>query len=167
MTDAAKPKKAAPAHPPFTSMITDAVAALKDRKGTSRHAIKKYVKANFKVKAESVDTYINAALKKMVASEALVQLKTGGSYKLAKKPAAPKKPKAKKVVAKKAVKKPAKKTAAKKAKSPKKAAAKKPAKKAAAKKVKKSPKKAATKAKKPVAKKTAKKPAKKSTKAKK
>ena len=136
MTDAAKPKKAAPAHPPFTSMITDAVAALKDRKGTSRHAIKKYVKANFKVKAESADTYINAALKKMVASEALVQLKTGGSYKLAKKPAAPKKPKAKKVVAKKAVKKPAKKTAAKKAKSPKKAAAKKPAKKAAAKKVK-------------------------------
>ena len=101
MTDAAKPKKAAPAHPPFTSMITDAVAALKDRKGTSRHAIKKYVKANFKVKAESADTYINAALKKMVASEALVQLKTGGSYKLAKKPAAPKKPKAKKVVAKK------------------------------------------------------------------
>jgi len=168
MTDAAaaKPKAAPKAHPPFSTMVEAAVTALKDRKGTSRQAIKKYIKANYKVK-DNADTFINGALRKMVASEVLVNTKgVGSAYKLAKKPKEVKKPKAKKpkAAAKKAVKKPAKKAAAKK--SPKKAAAKKPAKKAA-KKVKKSPKKAATKAKKPVAKKTAKKPAKKSTKAKK
>lgn len=166
MTDAAKPK-AAPAHPPFATMVQDAISALQEKKGSSRHAIKKYVKSHYKVNENSADTYINQALKKLVAKEALVTPKgMGGTFKLAKKPAV-KKPKAKKPKAavKKAVKKPAKKAAAKK-KSPKKAA-KKPAKKTAAKKVKKSPKKAATKAKKPVAKKTAKKPAKKSTKAKK
>ncbi len=171
MTDAAKKSKAvAPAHPPYAQMVAAAVGALKERTGSSRQAIKKYVKGNYDVK-DNADLHINRALKNMLAKEVLVQAK--GSYKLAKKPkvAAAKKPAAKKpkaAAAKKTVKKTAaKKPAAKKAKSPKKAAKKPAAKKAASKKVKKSPKKAATKAKKPVAKKSAKKPAKKSTKAKK
>ena len=170
MTDAAKKSKAAaPAHPPYASMVAAAVGALKERTGSSRHAIKKYVKGNYDVK-DNADLHINRDLKNMLAKDVLVQAK--GCYKLAKKPKeAAKKPAAKKpkaAAAKKAVRKPAaKKPAAKKAKSPKKAAKKPAAKKAASKKVKKSPKKAATKAKKPVAKKSAKKPAKKSTKAKK
>lgn len=172
MTDAAKKSKAAaPAHPTYASMVAAAVGALKERTGSSRHAIKKYVKGNYDVK-DNADLHINRALKSMLAKDVLVQAK--GCYKLAKKPKeAAKKPAAKKpkaAAAKKttAAKKPAaKKPAAKKAKSPKKAAKKPAAKKAASKKVKKSPKKAATKAKKPVAKKSAKKPAKKSAKAKK
>lgn len=164
-----KPAKKEAAHPPYAAMVAAAVGALKERSGSSRHAIKKYVKGNYAVK-DNADMHINKALKSMLAKESLVQAK--GCYKLpkkakeaAKKPAA-KKPKA--AAAKKTVKKTAaKKPAAKKAKSPKKAAKKPAAKKAASKKVKKSPKKAATKAKKPVAKKSAKKPAKKSTKAKK
>ncbi|MCP4234556.1 MAG: histone H1/H5 family protein [Aestuariibacter sp.] len=171
MTDAAKKSKAAaPAHPTYASMVAAAVGALKERTGSSRHAIKKYVKGNYDVK-DNADLHINRALKNMLAKDVLVQAK--GCYKLAKKPKeAAKKPAAKKPKAaaakKTAAKKPAaKKPAAKKAKSPKKAAKKPAAKKAASKKVKKSPKKAATKAKKPVAKKSAKKPAKKSAKAKK
>ena len=156
MTDAAKPKKAAPLHPPFAAMVAAAVGALKERTGSSRHAIKKYVKGNYQVK-DNADVHINKALKSLVGKEDLVMVK--GSYKLAKKPKEVK-PKKKPAVKKAAVKKakPAKKAAGKKAKSPKKAAKKKPAKKAA----KKSPKKTAKKAKKVVAKK----PAKKSTKAK-
>ena len=159
MTDAAKPKKAAPLHPPFAAMVAAAVGALKERTGSSRHAIKKYVKGNYQVK-DNADVHINKALKSLVGKEELVMVK--GSYKLAKKEVKPKKkPAVKKAAVKKA--KPAKKAAAKKAKSPKKAAKKKPAAKKPAKKAaKKSPKKAAKKAKKVVAKK----PAKKSTKAK-
>ena len=161
MTDAAKPKKAAPLHPPFAAMVAAAVGALKERTGSSRHAIKKYVKGNYQVK-DNADVHINKALKSLVGKEVLVMVK--GSYKLAKKPKEVK-PKKKPAVKKAAVKKakPAKKAAGKKAKSPKKAAKKKPAAKKPAKKAaKKSPKKTAKKAKKVVAKK----PAKKSTKAK-
>ena len=149
-----KPAKKEAAHPPYAEMVAAAVGALKERTGSSRHAIKKYVKGNYAVK-DNADIHINKALKSMLAKESLVQAK--GCYKLPKKAKeAAKKPAAKKPKAA-AAKKTVKKTAAKKP----------AAKKAASKKVKKSPKKAATKAKKPVAKKSAKKPAKKSTKAKK
>merc|ERR1719430_2143378 len=125
-------------------MIVAAVKALKDRKGTSGAAIKKYILANYKVDEKAVGIYVKASLKRLVAAGELKQVKgTGasGSFKLAEKA------------------KPAKKPAAKKAaKSPKKKATKSP-KKA----VKKTPKKAAKSPakKKPVAKKAAKKPAKK------
>ena len=152
MADSASPakktKKAAPKkpadHPKYIDMITAAIVALKERTGSSRQAIMKYIKANYKV-GDNADTHVKMALKRGVASGALAQPKgTGasGSFKVVKK-AEPKKPK--KVAAKKpAAKKPAaKKPAAKKpaAKKPAKKAAKKPAKKAA----KKSPKKAAKK----------------------
>ena len=176
-TDAKKkaaPKKPAE-HPKYIDMITAAIAALKDRKGSSRQAIVKYIKANYKV-GDNADVHVKMALKRGVTSGALAQPKgTGasGSFKVVKKAepkkkAAPKKkPAAKKPAAKKTAKKstPKKKPAAKKAKStPKKktAAKKKPAsaKKPAAKKADKKPA-----AKKPAAKKPAKKtPKKKSAK---
>ena len=160
---AAAPKKPAD-HPKYIEMIAAAIAALKERTGSSRQAIVKYVKANYKV-ADNCDVHVKMALKRGVAAGTLKQVKgvgASGSFKLAEKPKvkkpakkpAAKKPAAKKPAAKKATKKtPKKKAAAKKATPKKKTAAKKPAakkpakkaaaKKPAAKKVKKTPKKKA------------------------
>ena len=169
----AEKKKAAPKkpadHPKYSEMIVAAVGALKERKGSSRQAIVKYISANYKV-GDNANTHVKQALKRMVAGAALKQVKgagASGSFKLAEKPkVVKKKPAAKKPAAKKATpKKAAKKPAAKKA-TPKKAAAKKPAAKKPAKKT--TPKKAKKPAaKKPAAKKAAKKTPKKKAAAKK
>ncbi|XP_048577108.1 histone H1-delta-like [Nematostella vectensis] len=149
MSTAAKPAKKPAEHPKYTEMVAAAIDALKERSGSSRQAIEKCIKANYKV-GDNVDTYLKLALKRMSEKGTLVHTKgTGasGSFKLnkaavkAEKPKKAKKPAAKKP---KAAKKPAAKTTPfKKAKSPKKPAPKKATK---------SPKKAA---KKPVAKKPA------------
>ena len=164
-----KPKKPAD-HPPYSEMIKAAIVGLKERGGSSRQAIEKYIKANYKV--GEVGPHLKTALKRGVAGGKLVHTKgvgASGSFKVPKeekkapkKPAKKlKKPAAKKVAKKPAAKKkPAKKTAVKKPSkksTPKKtAAAKKPAaKKATGKKTKKPA------AKKPAKKTAAKKPAKK------
>ena len=153
----AAPKKPA-AHPPTSEMVKAAIAGLKERKGSSLAAIKKYIAANYKVDVEKLAPFIRRFIKKAVADGKLVQ-KTGvgcsGSFRLAaepkkvakkaKKPAAKK---AKKPAAKKAAKKPAAKKATKKPaakKATKKPAAKKPAAKKPAKKVAKKPAKKAAK----------------------
>merc|ERR1712158_227510 len=138
VTKAAKPA----AHPPYANMIVAAIKALKDKKGSSRQAILKYVVANNKVAdADKAAVRVKLALRKLVAAKKVVPAaaagkKGAGSFKLpAKEPAAkkPKKPKAaKKPAAKKAAKPKAKKAA--KPKAAKKPAAKKAAKKPAAKK---------------------------------
>merc|ERR1711863_94860 len=103
------------AHPPYANMITAAIKGLKDKKGSSRQAILKYVVANNKVDAAKAAVRVKLALKKLVDSKALVAAaaagkKGAGSFKLAAKEPAAKKPKAKKPKAKKpAAKKPAKK----------------------------------------------------------
>lgn len=142
-----KPKKPA-AHPPVAQMVNAAIAALKERKGSSLASIKKYIAANYKCDVQKLAPFIRRYVKKAVTDGKLVQ-KTGtgasGSFRLgaaAKK--APKK-KAKKPKKAKKAKKPKK---AKKAKKPKKAKKAKKPKKAAKKKTAK-PKKAAKKAKKP------------------
>ena len=146
---AAKPKVPA-AHPKYTEMIAAAVGSLKERGGSSRQAILKYIVAKYNVgKNETVvNTHLKMALRSGVKSGSLKQAKgTGatGSFRLgekakaapkkavvAKKPRAPsaaKKAKSPKKVAKKATKSPkqatAKKSVARKPKSP--AMAKKPA----------------------------------------
>jgi hypothetical protein len=145
----AKAKKAAKpaAHPPFKAMITAALTGLKERGGSSRQAILKYIVANYKVDAAKAAVPLRMALKRGVTAGSIAKAKESGKgagkYKLgkvekpkkAKKAKKPKKPKAKK----------AKKPAAKKAKKPAKKAAKKPAAKKPAKKAVK-PKKAAKKA---------------------
>lgn len=132
-----KTKKAAskkPAdHPKYSDMIVAAIGALKERTGSSRQAIVKYIQANYKV-GDNAGAHTKLALKRMVAAGVLAQPKgTGasGSFKVVKKPAEKKpKPAAKKPTAKKpTTKKPTKKAAAakkptakpKKAKSPAKA----------------------------------------------
>merc|ERR1711963_1111424 len=68
---AAKPKAPA-AHPPYASMITAAIKALGDKKGSSRQAILKYVVANNKVDAAKAAVRVRLALKKMVEAKKIV-----------------------------------------------------------------------------------------------
>ena len=153
---AKKVAKAPAAHPKYSDMIAAAISSLKDRKGSSAQAIKKYIIANYKVDEDKVSARVRVALRRGVTIGALKQVKgTGasGSFKVAEKEKAAAKPK--KAAAKSPKKAAAKKPVAKKAaKSPKKAAKKTSAKK--------SPKKSTKKAAKPTG--TAKKPAAKKTK---
>merc|ERR1712001_341963 len=136
---AAKPKAPA-AHPKYSVMIAAAITALKDRTGSSRQAILKYICANYKVDAAKAGQHLRMALKAGIKKGTLKMAKESGKgagcFKLVKvekpkkvKAVKPKKPAAKK--AKKVVKpKAAKKTPAKAKKAPakaKKAPAKKPA----------------------------------------
>merc|ERR1712158_179164 len=150
MADAAPAKKvvkakkvAKPAaHPPFKAMILTAIKALKERGGSSRQAILKYVVANNKVDAAKAAGPLKLALRKALAAGTIVKAKAAGKgagkFKAGKveKPKKVKKVKKPKKPAKKAAKKPAKKAAKKPAakKPAAKKAAKKPAKKAAPKK---------------------------------
>merc|ERR1739846_137249 len=133
---ASKPKAPA-AHPKYSVMIAAAITSLKDRTGSSRQAILKYICANYKVDAAKAAVQVRLALKRGVAKGALKMArasgKGAGSYKVVK------------VEKPKKVKKAAKKPAAKKAKKPKKAAKKPAAKKAAKKPAKKAAKKPAAK----------------------
>ncbi|XP_020916257.1 late histone H1-like isoform X1 [Exaiptasia diaphana] len=179
---AKKPQKPA-LHPPYKEMIKAALTSLKDRTGSSRQAIEKYIRANYPVN-DNCASQLRLSLKRLSDKGTIVHSKgkgASGSFKLNKAAVAEKKPK------KKTVKKPAAKKAAKKEKpkSPKKPASKKTSKspkksaKSPAKKSKKSadkPKKVTKKpaakakpakktpAKKPAAKKAGKKPAKKTAK---
>ena len=143
---AKKPAKPS-VHPPVADMVTAAITALNDKKGSSLSAIKKYIQANYKgIDMDRLAIFIRRFLKKAVDDKTVVQTK--GTYKMgakadkpkeAKKPAAekPKKVKTpKKAAAKKSPKKASKKPTAKKSakKTPKKAAKKPAAKKPAAKK---------------------------------
>ena len=130
-----------PAHPPYSKMIVEAIAALKDRKGSSRQALVKYIKGNYTGIGDNCSSNVNKKLK-VLKEEGIVKEGSGGPYKFALTDAGKAKPKPK---PKPAVKKPAPKKAKK---SDKKASAKKPtAKKPTAKKAsdkKSTPKKAGT-----------------------
>merc|ERR1712121_297902 len=115
--------KAPAAHPKYSVMIAAAITALKDRTGSSRQAILKYVCANYKVDAAKAGQHLRLALKAGIKKGSLKMAKESGKgagkFKLVKvekpkkKPAA-KKPAAKKPAKKAAAKKPAAKKAAKK-----------------------------------------------------
>ncbi|KAH6943282.1 hypothetical protein HPB50_018411 [Hyalomma asiaticum] len=143
----AKKAKKPANHPKYTDMVKKSVEALKERGGSSRQAIHKYIMAHFDVgkDAKVVNTHLKLALKRAVQSGLLKHSKgTGasGSFRLADKATAPKKAagakrgpkkaaaggaaKPKKAAKPKAAKSPAKKAAKPKAAKPKKAAAAKP-----------------------------------------
>ncbi|KAF7940029.1 uncharacterized protein EAE98_000156 [Botrytis deweyae] len=108
-TAAAAPKaKAAPSdHASYQDMIIDAIINLKERNGSSRIQLKKYLKANNKINAgdSMFDSLFNRALKNGVAKEVFIMPKgSSGTVKLA--------PKAKKAPAEKAPKKATEKKAA-------------------------------------------------------
>ena len=88
MADVAKKtvKKAAPKkpadHPKYSEMIAAAVGALKERGGSSRQAILKYICKNFKVgdNEASVNSHLKLALRAGVKKGALKQSKGKLSY---------------------------------------------------------------------------------------
>ena len=144
-------------HPKFNEMVVSAISSLKERKGSSRNAILKYISANYKLGTndKKINSNLKTCLRNGVSIGLLNQVKgTGatGSFKVAvqpkpvKKVVAPKKIEAKKTSVNKIVKKTTKKAIVKKVKSSPKKASPKKAKKAVSKIVKK-----------PVAKKTIKK----------
>ena len=116
---ASKPKVPA-THPKYSEMVGKALSELKERRGSSRQAILKYIMDNFKVNDDDkkVNTHLKLALRAGVKNGSLMQPKgsgASGSFKL-------------NAEAKKAEKKPKKKAATpKKATTPKKPAAKKKA----------------------------------------
>ncbi|KFH48373.1 Histone H1-like protein [Hapsidospora chrysogenum ATCC 11550] len=101
-TGASKPKAS---HASYQDMITDAIVNLKDRNGSSRQSLKKYVKANnnLSVTDNMFDSLFNKALKSGVEKGIFEQPKgpSGGTKLAKKKAAAEKKPAAKKDAAKK------------------------------------------------------------------
>ncbi|ESO04416.1 hypothetical protein HELRODRAFT_144973, partial [Helobdella robusta] len=68
-------------HPSYNEMVRQALVALKERGGSSRQAILKYLMANFKVGSDehSVNTHLKVALRNGVKSETLKQSKGSGA----------------------------------------------------------------------------------------
>jgi hypothetical protein len=107
-------KKHAVEHPKYSEMVKAALSGLKERGGSSRQAVLKYIMKNFKVGNDEnvVNTHLKIALRSGVKNASLKQSKgTGaaGSFRLGEE--AKKKPKAAATTA-------AKKTTTKKAKTP-------------------------------------------------
>lgn len=130
----AKKPKSKPNHPPTSEMVDAAIAALKERGGSSILAVKKYLAATYKVDVEKLAPFIKKYIKGAVVKGHLLQTKgkgASGSFKLSTK--AP---------AKKSSAKPKSDKAKSASASPKKAAKKSATKKAVAKKSAASPKKA-------------------------
>lgn len=82
---------AAPAaHPKYSEMVQQALVALKERGGSSRQAVLKYIMANFKVAGDEnmINAHVKMALKAGVKNGALKQSKgTGatGSFRIGEK----------------------------------------------------------------------------------
>lgn len=73
------------AHPPFFEMITEAIAKLNERSGSSRQAILKFIVSNFMVEEKSGNQHIKVGLKNAVKAGTLKQVKgvgASGSFKL-------------------------------------------------------------------------------------
>lgn len=106
---AVKGTKPAAAHPATSVMVTAAIKELKEKKGSSLPAIKKYLAANYKVDPAKLAPFIRKFLKAAVANKTIVQTKGSGAsghFKLAVAEAKPKKTAAKKAPAAKKAKAP-------------------------------------------------------------
>ena len=77
-TPAKKPAAAKPSHPTYQVMVQEAIKALKERKGASRQAMKKYVMSEYKLASVSV-VHFNGALKKPALSS-YRRLASAGSF---------------------------------------------------------------------------------------
>lgn len=98
-----KTVKAKAAHPPYKQMVKKAISELKEKGGSSRQAILKYVVAHFKVDPKSGNNHVKNALVSGVKAGHFKRVKgvgASGSFKLAEKAVKAKKvtkPKVKKV----------------------------------------------------------------------
>lgn len=132
-------KGSSKSHPPTSEMVNTAISELKERKGSSLQAIKKYIVSTYMVDGDKLAPFIKRYLKAAVTSGAVVQTKgkgASGSFKLPVAKNTEAKTKAKAAETKKTVKSvekktttahktPAAKSPAKKAETTKKPAAKK------------------------------------------
>jgi len=79
-------KKSGPAnHPKYSEMIKKALTALNDRGGSSKHAILKYIMANYHIDQANSNNHLRYALKAGLKSGTLKQAKgigAAGSFKL-------------------------------------------------------------------------------------
>ena len=82
-----KVKAAASNHPKYSVMIESAIKALKERNGSSRQAILKYIIANYSLESKKATTQLRLSLKRAVAVGSLKMAKESGKgagcYKLA------------------------------------------------------------------------------------
>merc|ERR1739844_730613 len=74
-------------NPPYVKMVTDAIMKLKERKGSSRQAILKYVLSKYKVDVAVAQPRVNRTLKKLIEKGELIAgakpgLSGAGCYKL-------------------------------------------------------------------------------------
>ncbi|CAK9799968.1 Histone H1.1 [Anthophora plagiata] len=80
-----KSQRSKASHPPTSEMVNAAIKELKDRKGSSLQAIKKYIATTYKVDGEKFAPFIKRYLKTAVTSGTVVQTKgkgASGSFKL-------------------------------------------------------------------------------------
>jgi len=83
-------QKKAKKTPALKAMVQEAIRALKEPRGSSLHAINKYVAANYTVDSDNLSSAINKYLKTAVASGEVVQTKGKGAscfFRLAADPA--------------------------------------------------------------------------------
>ncbi|KAI8523000.1 hypothetical protein RHMOL_Rhmol13G0040500 [Rhododendron molle] len=76
---ASKPRNP-PLHPPYVEMVTDAIATLKEKSGSSQHAITKFIEEKQKQLPPNFKKLLLFHLKKLVASGKIVKVKA--SFKL-------------------------------------------------------------------------------------
>ncbi|VDM99637.1 unnamed protein product [Onchocerca ochengi] len=80
-------KKIAKTHPSYSQMIKEAISALKDRKGSSRVAILKYISTRYQLgdNGKRVHSQLRLAIKKGIASGKFTLAKgagVNGSFRL-------------------------------------------------------------------------------------
>merc|ERR1712179_727141 len=77
-----------PLHPTYDVMVMEAIKTLKERKGSSRQAIIKYINSNYKIsdkKPEALAVQVRLALKRETAKGNLTNPKgPNGSFKISK-----------------------------------------------------------------------------------
>lgn len=76
----AAPRKRNSTHPPYFEMMSEAITTLKERNGSSQHAIQKFIEEKHKNLPSNFRKLLLVNLKKFVASGRLVKVK--GSFKL-------------------------------------------------------------------------------------
>merc|ERR1712114_24672 len=89
-------------HPTYFEMIAAAITSMKDRRGSSRQAIRKYMLENYKVDSVKMTVPLRLSLRNGLAKGKLRYTRESGkgSYKLVPKEKEAKKPAVKKVVKK-------------------------------------------------------------------
>lgn len=70
-------KKAAPVHPSWYVMISKSIKDMKDRRGSSRYAIKKYILANWNVNKNTFNYVFRNAINKLVTNGQIIDVSEG------------------------------------------------------------------------------------------